>query len=131
MKANGFPKAEHLCLKRHIDALFTRPDGHATAWPLRLVWQHTDEGACQMLVSVAKRHLHHAVDRNRAKRQVREHYRLNKSLLHEDGGQPEGLHLAFIWMADKPVESLRVEQSVIRLLKVCRAALDKSALSQE
>ena len=131
MKANGFPKAEHLCLKRHIDALFARPDGHATAWPLRLVWQHADEGECQMLVSVAKRHLHHAVDRNRAKRQVREHYRLNKYLLHEGLPSPHHLHLAFIWMADKPVESPRVEQSVIRLLKACRAALDKSAAAQE
>lgn len=127
MKVNGFPKAEHLCLKHHIDALFAHPDGHATAWPLRLVWQHADEGESQMLVSVAKRHLRHAVDRNRAKRQVREHYRLNKYLLHEGLTTPQNLHLAFIWMADKPLESPRVEQSVIRLLKACRKTVEPSA----
>lgn len=126
MKVNGFPKSEHLCLQRDIDALFAHPDGRASAWPLRLVWRQADEGPCKMLVSVAKRHLRHAVDRNMAKRQVREHYRLNKFLLQTSDALPEGLHLAFIWMADAPVNAERVEKSVTHLLKACRAALHQT-----
>lgn len=115
-----FPKAEHLCLKRDIDALFETPMGTATAWPLRCLWRQVDEAEdetkslpTQVLISVAKRHLHHAVDRNRAKRQIREAYRLQKALL------PQGrrLHIAFVWLADQPQQSRRVHSAVGRLLE--------------
>ena len=48
------------------------------------------------MVSVPKRCLKHAVDRNRVKRQVREAYRTNKHLLQPKEGQ--ALLIAFIWM---------------------------------
>lgn len=116
MSLHGFPKREHLCLQRDIDALFSGPDGSATAWPLRCLWRKAegDEAHTQMLVSVAKRHLHHAVDRNRAKRQIREAYRLQKTLLAPSASP---LHIAFIWMADSPQPSAKVHAAVERLLK--------------
>lgn len=106
-----FPKAEHLCLKRDIDALFDAPTGTATAWPLRCLWRTADQ--TEVLISVAKRHLHHAVDRNRAKRQIREAYRLQKGLLPQ--GQHQ--HIAFVWMADQPQPSSRIHSAVKRLLE--------------
>lgn len=108
----GFPKREHLCLQRDIDALFAEPDGTASAWPLRCLWRSSgDDKLNQVLISVAKRRLHHAVDRNRAKRQIREAYRLQKGLLRP------GLHLAFIWLADAPQSTDKVSRSMRRLLK--------------
>ena len=93
----------------------------------------------QILISVPKKRLHHAVDRNRAKRQLREAYRLNKHLLdvrktneahvpyvpyeaHESHGTQElyeakPLAVAFIWLADAPVESRRVNNSMRILLQ--------------
>lgn len=119
---HGFPKSEHLCLQRDIDALFAAPDGSATAWPVRCIWKavamdsqqstaaHAPQPRTQVLISVAKRHLHHAVDRNRAKRQLREAYRLQKQQL------SGCYHIAFIWLADKPQPSAKVHQAVGRLL---------------
>ena len=80
-----FPKAEHLCLQRDIDALFASGAHSVVGFPLRAVWHEVEWDGhgprVKVLVSVSKRKFKHAVDRNRAKRQMREAYRLNKHLL--------------------------------------------------
>lgn len=71
------------------------------------------------MVSVSKRRLHHAVDRNRAKRQIREAYRLHQSILSQyvkSNEQP--LHIAFVWTAGKPQPSGIVNRSIQRLLQL-------------
>lgn len=120
MKTYGFPKAEHLCLRRDIERLFA--DGHsaATAWPLRAVWRVDDKprngAAVKVLLSVAKRRLRRAVDRNRAKRQLREAYRLNKHILWEQVPPDACLHVAFVWLAPRNVASADVAAAMRRLL---------------
>lgn len=130
MKPNGFPKAEHLCLQRQIEALFAHPDDHATVWPLRCIWRKADEGCNKMLVSVAKRRLHHAVDRNHAKRQVREFYRLNKYLITSDADTSFPLHVGFVWLADRPIDSEKVEKSIVHLLEKCRNWKERISASE-
>lgn len=55
------------------------------AYPLSVHWLVLDDGALQYPVQVVigapKRKLHHAVERNRAKRMIRECYRLRKETL--------------------------------------------------
>lgn len=85
MKTFGFPKPEHLTLQRDIDALFAAGGHSAVAFPVRAVWRLAEWSGrgprVKVLVSVSKRKFKHAVDRNRAKRQMREAYRLNKYIL--------------------------------------------------
>lgn len=120
MKTSCFPKAEHLCLQREIDALFAPGAHSAVAFPLRAVFRSVEPGdgpAVKVLVSVSKRKLRRAVDRNRAKRQMREAYRTRKPLLLEALPSGEGVHIGFLWLADAPVASAVVEQRMEGLLQ--------------
>lgn len=119
MFTHRFPKAEHLCLRNDIDALFSAGAKALTAFPLRVVYRevkHKDGPKVKVLLSVPKRKLRHAVDRNRAKRQLRETYRLNKPTLVGALGEKQALHLAFMWLSDKPVDTKVIEKKVINLL---------------
>ena len=60
-----------------------------------------------MLVSVPKKHFHHAVDRNHVKRQVREAWRLHKQLLVEAIAPDKQLLIAFAWHSDQQAVNLR------------------------
>lgn len=133
MKTFGFPKPEHLTLQRDIDALFAAGSHSAVAFPVRAVWRETEWDGhgprVKVLVSVSKRKFKHAVDRNRAKRQMREAYRLNKHILSyipsADTSQASpspsltasALHIGFIWLADKPQTSRFVHKRIVSLLK--------------
>lgn len=115
-----FPKAEHLCLQREIDALFAPGQISHVAFPLRVVMQslpHDGAGPqIRVLINVSKRRLRRAVDRNRAKRQIREAYRLNKHLLLAALPPNRRLHLAFLWLADQPLDTASVQKRMVSLL---------------
>ena len=119
MRIFTFPKAEHLCLRNDIEQLFTSGSKSAAAYPLRLVYRTVDHQAgpqVKVLLSVPKRKLRHAVDRNRAKRQLREAYRKHKHSLLAALPLGVGVHIGFLWLSDKPVESEHIEKKVVQLL---------------
>lgn len=133
MKMYGFPKCEHLCLKKDIETLFSAGSRAVTIFPLRAVFRVLPRRSgpqAQVLVSVAKRRLHHAVDRNRAKRQLREAYRLNKGLFADALRDDEMLHIGFIWLSDRPVCSQRVhDKMAIALHRVAENLRERNATS--
>lgn len=111
-----FPKTERIYLQKEIDELFTPGNARSiTDFPIRMVYRYVtrneeNEPLVKVLVSVAKKRLHHAVDRVRAKRQIREAYRLNKPT------ECKSCNIAFVWMADKPQESALVHEKIKNLL---------------
>lgn len=120
MKRFTFPKPEHLCLQRDIETLFSAGSHAATVYPLRVVYRpvaHSGGPAVTVLISVGKRRLHHAVDRNRAKRQIREAYRHHKHVLIDALPEGVGLHVAFLWLADSPRTTGAVVHSMQHLLQ--------------
>lgn len=121
MKQYTFPKAEHLCLKRDIEALFSAGNASMTAFPLRLTYgkavRPEGEPKVKVMMSVSKRRFKHAVDRNRAKRQLREAYRLQKSILLQHLPEESAYNMAFIWLASKPQESALVHKRLGSLLQ--------------
>jgi len=114
-----FSKRERIVSQKLIERLFSKGSSHSTsAFPLRIVYmeKERDKVPVLMMVSVSKRHFKHAVDRNRAKRQVREAYRRHKCLLTERVAEDKSMAVAFVWLSDAPCNSRQVEKSVKRLL---------------
>ena len=106
-----FPKKEHLSSLLVIDKLFAGGSKSLAVFPLRAV--------VSVLISVSKKRFKRAVKRNRVKRQIREAYRKNKSLL-TDALEAKGkkLAVAFIWLDDELHASPEVDEKVKKLLQL-------------
>lgn len=114
-------KEERICSKKLINELFTGNGRSMTAFPLRVVFMKRtivdDQPRAAMLVSVPKRYFKHAVDRNRVKRQVREAFRRNKSIITQNlTDDHEAVAIAFVWLTDEEFPSSEVENRMVRLL---------------
>lgn len=84
-KSFAFPKEERLCWNRYLDRLFAEGKSFV-AYPFRVVFLSVEEETLppvSLVISVPKKRLKLAVQRNRVKRQVREAYRLRKHILSE------------------------------------------------
>lgn len=131
MATYTFSKPEHLCLTNEIEALFGAGSSSLSMFPLRATYRTLPyEGhgpRVKVLLSVSKRRLRHAVDRNRAKRQLREAYRLQKQLLWNRLPEGKALHIAFIWLAGQPIDSARVAKRMHTLLHQMAERLEKTA----
>ena len=120
---NTFHKEERLCGAKQVDRLFREGNRQISVFPIRLVWLLADDiKGVQILISAPKRNFHHAVDRNRIKRQIREFYRTHSAQLKETvAAKGKGLSLAFLfndnklWESDKLVE--RLETAVGKLVE--------------
>lgn len=112
--SNTFGKQERLCSSMLIDRLFSEGNRQISVFPVRLVWLLADDiEGVQVLISAPKRNFHHAVDRNRIKRQIREFYRTHSATLKEAvASKGKGMMLAFLfndnklWDSDKLSERL-------------------------
>ena len=100
------------------EELFTSGQSKSlTAFPLRAVYLlKSGNPTIQVLISVPKKKLRHAVDRNRVKRQIREAYRHCRQPLLNMIPEGQCLLLAFVWMSDRLAPSATVARSVQKLV---------------
>ena len=87
-----------------------------SAYPLRAVYMVTPRSATTGDASLVKKRFHHAVDRNRVKRQMREAYRKNKQILLERLPEDRQLALALVWISDQHADSAEIERRMVSLL---------------
>lgn len=88
--------------------------------------QQKDNQQLKVLISVGKKHFHHAVDRNRAKRQIREAWRLQSPALSLLAKQRHlSVHIAFIWQSNKPMASKTIQGAMHRLLTAIEVSITK------
>ena len=112
---NDFPKAERLCNYHSIQALFKQGKS-IKKYPLKLIYLPSDKvlTPTQLLISVPKKKLKRAVDRNRIKRLIRESYRKQK---HQLSSQDKSYSLALIYMSDELVSYEQIHTLVAALLR--------------
>ena len=116
-----FSKIERLSWKRHIDMLFQKGASHV-AFPLRMIYLSVDkvdtDASVAMLVSVPKKRLKHAVDRNYVKRRVRESYRLRKhELIYLYTEKDKKLLLAFLYLEKRKCSFAHIDRAMKKLLQ--------------
>jgi ribonuclease P protein component len=78
-----FPKSERLCSKKVIQKLFENNNSF-NAYPFKVLWMSEKSGSTssvKVLISVSKKKIKKAVDRNLIRRRIKESYRLHKSEL--------------------------------------------------
>ena len=120
--APTFSKRERMVSNLLIEALFDSGKSRSvSAFPLRAVYQTTErrEGSApvQVLISVPKKRFHHAVDRNRVKRQIREAYRRHKELLWQQIPDDKMVLLGFVWLSDRHSPTVEVERRLVSILQ--------------
>ena len=135
MKCLGLNKSHKLCSLISIDALFMRSGDvqSALAYPMRVVWRvnpsrKADVHTPKFLISVPRRRRHHAVDRVKMRRRIREAYRLNRAVIFADIHLP--VDMAFIYVADKLTDYKQVDKAMIKCLtKIAEQCSQKSQVS--
>ena len=120
-QGNTFSKAERISAQREIDLLFSE-GASFIAYPLRVIHlqkQPFSGVPCSVLISVPKKRLKHAVDRNRIKRLVRESYRLNKrSFIDFIQTQTIGFLIAFVYVGNGVASYSEIETAVQKALRI-------------
>lgn len=110
-----FSKSERLHSKKLIKELFDKGSSFFL-YPFKVLY--LDELGIsdnQLLVSVSKKKLKNATDRNHIKRRVKEAYRLNKHLLHSTQGSKK--LIALIYVSNDLMGYPDISPKVIRVLK--------------
>lgn len=117
-----FKKSERICSSILIDRLFSGGNTAMSVFPLRAISMVEDSiddtvPSVRLLISVPKRHLRHAIERNRMKRQIREAYRLNKQILTEVAqSKGKNVSLALVCISDTLCTTEKVNRSVVKIL---------------
>lgn len=118
-----FRKTERITSLKEIEHLFERGRSSSIqAMPLRAIYQLRSAEqevtpVIKVLVSVAKKRLRHAVDRNRAKRQIREAYRLQHQPLSDAlHRRTKQMCIAFVWINETPASTEEVFSSMKKIL---------------
>ena len=131
MKEYGLTKSERLYLREEIGALF-ESRRRFVCYPYRVVWRFEEpsEEPLKVLISVPKRLIRHAVDRNTIKRRTREAWRLQKGPLRALAEEREGtLLVGLLYIGDHVSRSERLSAAVSKSIgRLCEEMKKESAL---
>lgn len=113
-----FRKHEKLTSEKEIDQLFLK--GRSSfLYPIKSVYliNESETQGCKVLVTVSKKNLKNATDRNLIKRRLREAYRLNSQLFKEKIDEKKvNVSLAFIYSSSKIIPYENIEMLVVKHL---------------
>lgn len=113
-----FNKKERLTGTIKIDTLFK--EGKCfISYPLRVIYlihEQCTESICSTLVSVPKKRIRKATQRNKIKRLIRESYRLNKSMIDKGSMVDKSIDVAFIYVKDTETDFPTMQKAMRKAL---------------
>jgi ribonuclease P protein component len=120
----SFPKGERLSRKQHIDMLFQQGSS-MVAYPLRIIYLSVNQeldAPVSLLISIPKKKIRLAVDRNHIKRRIRESYRLRKHDLTQCYTENDKkLLLAFVYLHNERSPFVKIDKAVAKAIRNIRA----------
>ena len=125
-----FSKEERLTGKSNIDQLFNRGKSF-NLFPFRVFYhlvENADEPVARLLIAIPKKKVHHAVDRNRLRRLVREAYRLNRTAFIANL-EMKSVHLHFALIYNGESFDLAYKEVELKII-ACLARLEKIITSE-
>lgn len=124
----NYPKNEKLKSQKTIDLLFSKGKS-VTKYPLRLVYVETNDELEKLKfgVSVSKKHFKNAVDRNYFKRVLRETYRLNKHIIHENLNKSYAI--MFFYQTKDKLSYAEIEEKTVQLFHKWVKAINDNEIS--
>ncbi|MBK9984944.1 MAG: ribonuclease P protein component [Saprospiraceae bacterium] len=116
MKRFTLSKQERLSSRKEIEILFLEGQS-LTKYPVRLVWREAicptpGEAPLRMMFSVSKKKFPKAVDRNRAKRLMKEGYRLLKPEIISTIAGQKYFHLGLIYTGSELLDFVTIQKSI-------------------
>lgn len=115
-----FSKAERLNSKKLIDLLFSEGKSFFI-YPFKVVLfenKSKEKFPVQVLISVSKRNIKNATDRNKVKRLIRESYRINKEILYKHlENRDTQMVIGLIYTARTILPYAQIESKIILILQ--------------
>ncbi len=127
-----FSKKERITGDKRIEILFTKGSGFIS-YPLRIIYlvhEQKNNNGCSILISVPKKRIKKATDRNRLKRLIRESYRLNKSLLDNFELSQSSIDIAFVYVKDSESDFSDIQKAMQKALKKITERIKKTEESE-
>lgn len=120
-------KGERLKKKQHLDALF-QSEHSFIEYPFRIVYckipKEEAEIPAKVLISIPKRRIKKAVNRNLLKRRTREAYRREKQKLYECvKGAEDTLALGFLYIANSVKSYDEITEAIIAIINKLKEKL--------
>ncbi|MEZ5147544.1 MAG: ribonuclease P protein component [Bacteroidales bacterium] len=129
MQSQSFKKDQRLSSQKIIDQLFTNGQ-RFLLFPFLIVWLPVELNAnspVQVLISVSKKKFKKAVDRNLAKRRIREAYRKNNGHLLEFMDQKQNqLALGIIYTGVEILAYKEIEKKILLVLQRLQMEYEKT-----
>jgi ribonuclease P protein component len=125
-----FRKSERLSGEKLIDTLFTTGNTFVVS-PFRVIWlefDFTEKSPAKILISVSKKRIKGAVERNLVKRRIREAYRRNKKSFYDFLIQnKKKCVFALLYNTSEVLTYKETEGKIILLLNRLQSEYEKSA----
>ena len=122
----SFSKSLRLSKKSDIDLLFSKGLRlRNNSFTLLYLPVNSIESPFKVLISVPKRNIKNAVERNYIRRCIREVLRTNKELLLNSAQDHNGIHLALIYNLKSKIEYSKIEEYLLEVLHKFKKQNDK------